>query len=573
MFAERYGLSYGDVVSEVNELVDSTLSGDFDRGDLVNLRRLVEVDYGKSALESPVSTRRRFGSGCALFFLAVVGGAVIYFGAGSSEVSCIVSSVSWPGVMTGGGGKKKNASGRKPVMSNGKAKPRAKGSGLYTLPAALTKVLKSSVVSAVKSSIPKGTFEKRGAQFGRGLANIVGFGDYVVNDIVSMNNMKNLKKFGGGNASQLVSNCEYVGDIIANGSSLFTNTSRYLSPTDNTFPWLSQVAKLYTKYRFRQLLFEYRSMSSEYSSQIGLGTVVMAPIYNPDQPDFATKQQMEAASHAVSFKPSNSAFCGVECARKDNNFSWYNVRLTDMERTPLTDFAHMNIAIAGLPNNVASGTVMGELWVHYTCELLEPIISPKLELSYEGFYGAIKTTDTAAGLLLDCAFGIAKSAAGNRVNMGCAAAKNLKSFTMTSGKPDTQYWVAFDDINYTSGGSAQQDRLWFAQPGVYVIRWACQFSTQVTGIPGVGVNWWIPTFPIGKASIATVTGAHSLSGAFSNPMYSGDRMCLMWETTIAITDVDVPVSFRPNGSFAGLSAAVLAANQGSVLEITQMPLA
>jgi hypothetical protein len=315
-------------------------------------------------------------------------------------------------------------------------------------------------------------------------------------------------------------------------------------------------------------------MSSEYSSQIGLGTIVMAPIYNPDQPDFSTKQQMEAASHAVSFKPSNSAFCGVECARKDNNFSWYNIRLAEMDRTPLTDFARMNIAIAGIPNNVASGTVMGELWIHYTCELLEPIISPKLELTNEGFYGGLKTLDTGAGLLADSAFGIAKSAGGNRYNMGCAAAKNVKTITMSSGKPDTgTYWVAFDDNNYTTGGVAQQDRVWFAAPGVYTVRWAAQFSTQPTGIPSSNHQFWNPTFPAGGGTIANISGATSVFGAFSNPLYSGDRMCLVYEVALHITGVDVPVSFRPHSNFAGLTSAVLAANQGSCVEITHLPLA
>ena len=47
LFAERYGVDYHAVVREVAKLVDLTLAGDMDGGDLVLLRRLVEVDYGK----------------------------------------------------------------------------------------------------------------------------------------------------------------------------------------------------------------------------------------------------------------------------------------------------------------------------------------------------------------------------------------------------------------------------------------------------------------------------------------------------------------------------------------------
>jgi hypothetical protein len=466
--------------------------------------------------------------------------------------------------MTGGGKKKNVSKARKPVMSNGKSKPKVRGGGLYTLPAALTKVLKSSVVSAVKNSIPKGTFEKRGAQFGRGLANIVGFGDYVVNDIVSMNN--NYKNMRGrhGTEAQLISNCEYVGDVLANGSSTFTNTAKLLEPTDTTFPWLSQVAKLYTKYRFRQLLFEFRSMSSEYSSQIGLGTIIMAPIYNKDQPDFTNKQQMEAAAHAVSFKPSNSAFCGVECARKDNNFTWYNVRLGDMDRTPLTDFARLNVAISGIPASVGVGTILGELWVHYTCELIEPIISTNIAADTTGYYGAIKITDTAAGLLADSAFGVAKSAAGNRslyTDTSGAVSRNIRQITMTTGKPTNKYWVAFDDLNYSISGVSQQDRVWFAEPGTYKLRWRVDWSTQPTGIVNDSVWAWTPTVQVGNAIFAqTLWGLNTVGS---------DRMAMAGMIDITVFTADTAISFRPNASMTGLTSAVL--GTGMVLDITHLP--
>jgi hypothetical protein len=567
-FAERYGVAYDDVEREVGQLVDSTLTGDFKMGELTTLRRLVEVDYGKAPLASEVGhsvsrIKRRWWFW--LLLLGVVGGVGLNFDARSLKQKHIDYTVSWPGVMAGGKNQKNNlpkTGGRK--AGNGKPRMKARGSGLYTLPAALTKVLKSSVVNAVKTSIPKGTFEKRGAQFGRGLANIVGFGDYVVNDIVRTNNMRNMRGSGSNNSAQIISNCEYIGDITSTGTTAFSNRPFLLEPTDTTFPWLSRIAGLYTKYRFKQLLIEYRSMSSEYSSQIGLGTIIIAPIYNQDQKDFTNKQQMEAATHAVSFKPSNSAYCGVECARKDNNYSWYNVRLGDMDRTPLTDFARLNVALAGIPTSVANGTVLGELWVHYTVELLEPLISTELTTDYIPRVGSLLTTDTAAGLFADSAFGIAKSAAGNRTTRSDSnvAASSLLKIIMTSGQPldAASYDIAFDELNYSSGGSTQQDSVWFSRPGRYWLRWTVQWSTQPTGVPSSSASPWTVAFPIGGGS----------SDGWIGNYYSADRLMYSYTVALTITRPGTRVSFRPSG-WTGLTAATLSGS-GAVLDFSLIPL-
>ena len=67
---------------------------------------------------------------------------------------------------------------------------------------------------------------------------------------------------------------------------------------DDTFPWGFATAINYTTYRIRGMVFEYKSLSSEYTSTPYMGFVAMGTQYNVLEPTFTSKKQLENSEYA-----------------------------------------------------------------------------------------------------------------------------------------------------------------------------------------------------------------------------------------------------------------------------------
>lgn len=389
--------------------------------------------------------------------------------------------------------RKQKATRRKPQPPAAKAKaPKAsrrrkgngiKGSGSYGIGAYLHQL---------GQQIPKGTFETMGGMagsaLGRGVAQMTGVGNYVMNNIVSVDN---IPKKSMSNARR-ISHCEYVRDIVApSAPTTFTVSELFLNPSENlTFPWLSNFAKLFTKYRFTQLLFEFRSSFSDYATGGALGSIIMTPQYNVDQPTFANKQQMEASDHCVSTKPSNSIWCGFECDRKENNFTWYNVRTPTTNTSPFTDPGSLFYATVGLP--CAANTVIGELFVHYTVELIEPILTTLSTGSLSAGKSAYANDGTsAAGTNATNVLGILPSKW--RSNIPSVPISNSLVVVNSNIKPEIVNW----DVAVPS--STDSTSWYFRNPGQYFISSCMVFSTAPTA--GTLTTSWTPSFTSGVGTI------------------------------------------------------------------------
>lgn len=393
---------------------------------------------------------------------------------------------------------KKNApkKGQKQQQQPRRGQPRGKKNNQATILgpqlAQLTKQVSKLTGSFGRQSGRPGPFESLGSNVGRMIGGFFGSGDYIVNDIVHQRGTGTLKK---GVHVNRITNCEYVRDIVSKGTSDFSLSSSYIQATEETlFPWLKNVSKLYTKYRFTQLVFEYRSMSTDYSAAVGLGTIIMAPQYNVDAPVFTTKQQMEAATHAVSFKPSNSAMMGVECNPGDSNVKWYNViNREEIERSPMTDMGKFNVALTGVPTTVPSGTTLGELWVWYTVELVEPILASAPEPSIEQMVGATvryTCTDTTAGRINTGAFGYAGALGSYQFISGplttflTPTEYNQKFITdPVLGGTYTPYTIAWNNAPSGSGATVISN-IYLGRPGRYIINFTGKFSTALTAFNG-----------------------------------------------------------------------------------------
>lgn len=172
---------------------------------------------------------------------------------------------------------------------------------------------------------------------------------------------------------------EYITDIVA--SDAFTLQSFSINPgLVASFPWLSQVAEAFEEYRFTGLVYEFKTLSCDYTtaSSGALGYVVLSTQYNVLNPDFPDKKTMENYEFSNSAKPSESFFHPVECKRSLNPVSELFVRTGSPTSGDLRLYDHGKFQIA-TGGNTGTG-VLGELWATFEIELYKPKLIENLGL-------------------------------------------------------------------------------------------------------------------------------------------------------------------------------------------------
>lgn len=219
-----------------------------------------------------------------------------------------------------------------------------------------------------------GTF--LGGKLGHLIEKITGFGDY---KIVSNSIMK-----GGMSPPQIVNSVnkggfivrhrEYISEVLANID--FTILKYPLNPGQSiTFPWLSQIAANFDQYRFRGVLFEFKSTSSDAvlssATSSALGSVNMATDYDAIDSPYTNKREMLNSLFANSTKPSCNLIHPIECKRSQTPMTLQYVRTgafppnTDAR---MYDLGNFYMATEGMQ---ASGGTLGELWVTYEVEFFK----------------------------------------------------------------------------------------------------------------------------------------------------------------------------------------------------------
>lgn len=170
---------------------------------------------------------------------------------------------------------------------------------------------------------------------------------------------------------------------------------------DQTFPWLSQIAMAFTEYKWRGLIFTYKTTSSDLvtSTNPSLGTVMMATDYNAAEEPFADKRAMNNYEFTTTSKPSISFIHGVETDRNQTAHPTLFVR--DSPPPPnadirLYDIGQFCIATQGMQQTVNEATI-GELWCSYEVEFLKPRFDVDAGLEYDAFLTGIPSTPFPLG--------------------------------------------------------------------------------------------------------------------------------------------------------------------------------
>lgn len=226
--------------------------------------------------------------------------------------------------------------------------------------------------------------------------------------------------------STIVTHREYIQDIYAPGTQgggavNFSNISYPLNPgLQSSFPWLSQIAQNYDEYEFMQLIYTYKSTTTDIgSSTTGqCGTVIMCTNYNAASPKFFDKQQMIEYAHSASAKVTCDLLHGVECDKSKIAltgclYTRANPVITGQDLKTY-DHGLFQLAIANTPT-AYNGYPVGELWVDYTVRLSKPklFVSRGLEIDMDQFLWD-KNSLSTYGALFNGAY-----LSGQQNNIGC----------------------------------------------------------------------------------------------------------------------------------------------------------
>jgi hypothetical protein len=211
-----------------------------------------------------------------------------------------------------------------------------------------------------------------GADAGRYLSKITGMGGYSVS-ANTLYNSSAVPSFG--DTPMVVKHRAYLGDVT--GSTLFSATTYTINPGNvSTFPWLSTIAIRFQEYRLLGMVFEFipTCATAVSSTNTALGTVIMATQYNPNEPVFTSKLDMENSAYACSSTPFAPLVHPIECdpSKVLSNARFIRTATTNVKEAQLYDWGNFTIATVGMQ----ASNVIGELWISFHIELMLPRLNP-----------------------------------------------------------------------------------------------------------------------------------------------------------------------------------------------------
>lgn len=244
-------------------------------------------------------------------------------------------------------------------------------------------MVKSAVRSAIKAATPhvapKGnSFLGDIGQFaGNGISKIFGLGAYKIsrNSLYSSQTGSQVPFMHSQSESVIFRHREYIGEVTS--STAFTTSVYPVNPgLSTTFPYLSTIASCFQEYRFRGLIFEFKSTGADAlvnGTNTSLGTVGLVAQYRADAPSLQTKVEFLNEMWSTDCKTSECTILPVECAPKENAMPIQYVRTgVATGDVKMYDLCTLTVATNGSPG----ANVVGELWASYEIELYKPTVTP-----------------------------------------------------------------------------------------------------------------------------------------------------------------------------------------------------
>lgn len=270
-----------------------------------------------------------------------------------------------------------------------------------------------------------------------------GYGAYskVGNGGMTGNQTPSIRNGGAEDGCIVISHKEYLGEVKSSTDGNMAVAAYNINPgNENTFPFLSQIARNFQEYRLEGLMFMFRSMYADataISQTAGTpatnaqGSVIMATQYDPTENPPQTKQELVNLEFAQTAKPSETMSHFVECAKGSSPLTNLYIATSPESQTGderFYNFGTFNIATLGVP---ALGATLGELWVSYQVRLYKPKLTLDDSTRDRYFYWGINGTDVATAA---APFGLLDMAnAGNQANY-CYKGSNYLPVQMAQTK-------------------------------------------------------------------------------------------------------------------------------------------
>lgn len=237
-------------------------------------------------------------------------------------------------------------------------------------------------VDKPKSSVqvPRSFLGRAGLHVGDTISKIMGWGAYSVkqNSLWDGTLARQVPHMQNSSESIIFRHREYITDISS--TTTFSSRRFTLNPgLDDSFPYLSNMARNFQEYRFRGLVYEYKSTSASAlnSTNTALGTVALAVQYKSDAPSYVNKQQMLNEMWAVDGKPAEDIVLPVECDPSMTPIPIQYVRHAPLAANQDPKMYDLGILTVGTVGSQAVA-VTGELWVSYEVEFHKPQLTNTL---------------------------------------------------------------------------------------------------------------------------------------------------------------------------------------------------
>lgn len=175
----------------------------------------------------------------------------------------------------------------------------------------------------------------------------------------------------GQNRSRRVQNSELVATVA--GSVAFASVAYPLNPgLAGTFPWLSEIAGQWQQYRFHKLCFRYVTRTATST----VGSVVLSPDYNPNDPPPTTEAQASNTQDAVE----DVTWKDLVCKLDPSAMFPFGPRKQIRRSLVAADESVYDAGTMFLCTLEETGTsAIGKLWVDYDVELFVPQNSPNTD--------------------------------------------------------------------------------------------------------------------------------------------------------------------------------------------------
>jgi hypothetical protein len=186
-------------------------------------------------------------------------------------------------------------------------------------------------------------------------------------------------QFADSKGNPRVRHREFIGPVM--GSTAFATQVYRIQPglrgADVLFPWGSSVANCFEQYQLNGMMLEYKTTSTNYSSGVALGSVMMSTVYDAESAPLAGQLAVDNHEFTTSDVPSNTFIHPIECASSESSLVTRYVQATNApsftndER--FNDVGIFQISTIGMPA-AANGTQVGELWASYDITFLKPAL-------------------------------------------------------------------------------------------------------------------------------------------------------------------------------------------------------